>query len=94
MDYSVFDWSARQYKVFRDQRPAPIMVDGPRCAPGVQPILGMVDVNAALCVLPPDAQVVGWSPTAVGRVVRLASGMSGIPAGGQRSAGSPNLGGV
>ncbi len=70
MEYSVFDWSARQYRVYRDQRPSPIMADAPRCAPGMAPVLGMVDVNAALCTVPSDVQFVSWSPTAVGRVAR------------------------
>ena len=93
MDYSVFDWTQRQYRVYRDQRPAPIMADAPRCAPGERPVLGMVDVNSAICVVPSDAQFVAWSPSAVGRVSRLASGMAGVPAGMDRRAGSPNLGG-
>lgn len=92
MDYSVFDWSARQYRVFRDQRPNPIMSDPPRCPPAVRPVLGMVDVSSALCVVPSDAQFIGMSATAVGRVSRSASGMAGVPAGFSRS-GSPNLGG-
>lgn len=93
MDYSVFDWTERKYRLYRDQRLSPIMGDAPRCAPASRPILGMIDVNEALCQVPPDAQFVGWSASAVGRVARLASGMAGVPSGGFRS-GSPNLGGT
>jgi hypothetical protein len=92
MNYSVFDWTTRQYRVYRDQRPAPIMADAPRCAPGERAVLGMVDVNSAICVVPSDAQFVAWRSSAVGRVSRLASGMAGVPARTDRRTGSPNLG--
>lgn len=93
MDYSVFDWSARQYRVYRDGRLAPLMADTPACRPAVAPVQGLLDVNAALCVVPPDAKFVRMSATAVGQVARLSSGMAGVPSGGARR-GSPNLGGT
>lgn len=91
MDYSVFDWSAGRYRVYRDARPWPVMADTPPCRPTGRSYRGMFDINTSLCVLPADAKFVGASPTARGHIVRPANGMLGVPPRrGYR--GAPNLG--
>lgn len=93
MEYSVFDWNLRRYRVYRDGRAAPVMGDAPDCPPGAPAYMGMRDVTASLCPVPKDAQLVGTSPTARGRVSRLPGRqMLGVPASESRRRGGPTLG--
>lgn len=73
MIYSVFDWGNGKYRLYQDSRQYAIMSDPKSCAPQYSHRIG-VDVNAALCTVPADAQFAGWSDYARGQVSRLSSG--------------------
>lgn len=89
MIYSAFDWYSGKYRVFQDSLQVPIMSDPKSCAPTYRNPIG-VDVNAALCPVPPNAKFVGWSDVAKGQVSRYGAGASGITNYGNAG---PNLGG-
>lgn len=91
MTYSVWDWNRRQYAVYTDQRPRPLMGDPTPCRPAASPgVGGMIDVGMTLCPLPADAQPLGWSEVAVGQVVR----QGGPAPRAQRGGRTPGLGGM